>query len=803
MASFVPDTDKQLLPNSVAVSIDGTDVTETVFNIETNKIIIPSITSAVSITAVAETIDVAYQPLLYIATRAIANGNMIPLPYYPNSNTKLVMDAEVTGTIYTLLYGIKGPWNAPSTTNPQFYFAIRLSTTANWGMAWGSVRQDTSSASAGLLKTNSRFTFVCDKGEFSYLNNSNATHTQTLTAPAWTTSGQSDLNLKLFGQHNTTSTYSPEGKIYRVTIDEGSGTLLDYIPVVRLSDNVCGLYDLVNGSFLNNTSYPNNYVKPFIAVARSLTNVTNTILSSAKTGTSAKAVIGETWSCKYTPSSGYTFNRDDYVFQVIINNEDVTREVATYDVTTDSWTVTLIAHWGDNISITASAVERLYDEELEWMQSDGSAYINTGIKITGAIRFDIDLEVGKPESGSYYYLFGGCTTPTEGNMRVYRNSNGNWAWYYGAKSSSISGVQVDKVRCQNLTDARHVYVNNGHVAVSAQSFTTNIDFIIYSIYYENRVLPCPPVKIYSAKLYDYNGSTRVLVRDYIPVKKDGVGYLYDKVSGQLFGNANSEGAFVCGPVKSYMNAIIPFEDAAVKTICVEYWGDSKFPNEITQTEAAAVTSLGGKFYNNQDITTFHELKYFTGLSNLRHNNNDTSQFALSTLVEATVPSNMTDLYRAFKNTRKIESLDLSNLTGNSINLSEVAYCTSTKGKFNTVTLPRAKVNLSGAFRYTDLVTLNADGSDWSDSPNFSNTFYNISTFKNITGTIIGINQSISFSACPLTLASATNILNGLSSPGSGKTCTFKASMQTTYEADADFNAAVTTATANGWTIAYS
>jgi hypothetical protein len=42
----------------------------------------------------------------------------------------------------------------------------------------------------------------------------------------------------------------------------------------------------------------------------------------------------------------------------------------------------------------------------------------------------------------------------------------------------------------------------------------------------------------------YNGST--LVRSYIPVRKNGVGYLYDRVSGELFGNANSTGAFTYG-----------------------------------------------------------------------------------------------------------------------------------------------------------------------------------------------------------------------------------------------------------------
>lgn len=48
-------------------------------------------------------------------------------------------------------------------------------------------------------------------------------------------------------------------------------------------------------------------------------------------------------------------------------------------------------------------------------------------------------------------------------------------------------------------------------------------------------------KFYYAKIWD-NGT---LVRDYIPVRVGTTGYMYDKVSGQLFGNAGS-GSFTYG-----------------------------------------------------------------------------------------------------------------------------------------------------------------------------------------------------------------------------------------------------------------
>jgi CO dehydrogenase/acetyl-CoA synthase alpha subunit len=53
-------------------------------------------------------------------------------------------------------------------------------------------------------------------------------------------------------------------------------------------------------------------------------------------------------------------------------------------------------------------------------------------------------------------------------------------------------------------------------------------------------------KIFAFKLYNTNGD---LLGDYIPVRVGTVGYLYDRVSGKLFGNAGT-GDFVLGPDKA-------------------------------------------------------------------------------------------------------------------------------------------------------------------------------------------------------------------------------------------------------------
>ena len=60
---------------------------------------------------------------------------------------------------------------------------------------------------------------------------------------------------------------------------------------------------------------------------------------------------------------------------------------------------------------------------------------------------------------------------------------------------------------------------------------------------------------------------------------------------------------------------IVFADANVKALCVANW-DSNGDDELSEAEAAAVTSLGTVFKDNMTITSFDELQYFTGLTEI-------------------------------------------------------------------------------------------------------------------------------------------------------------------------------------------
>ena len=118
-------------------------------------------------------------------------------------------------------------------------------------------------------------------------------------------------------------------------------------------------------------------------------------------------------------------------------------------------------------------------------------------------------------------------------------------------------------------------------------------------------------------------------------------------------------------VANFRNAnIIEFEDNAVKQTCLQNW-DTNGDGELSIQEAAAVivfdgganTSLAYKF-NYVDFTTFHELRFFTGLEAL-----GAYSFSGNTHVTAvTLPNTITSIGNAaFNNCSKLSSITIPSL----------------------------------------------------------------------------------------------------------------------------------------------
>ena len=86
------------------------------------------------------------------------------------------------------------------------------------------------------------------------------------------------------------------------------------------------------------------------------------------------------------------------------------------------------------------------------------------------------------------------------------------------------------------------------------------------------------------------------------------------------------------------NSPIDFADATVKAICVEHW-DTNGDGMLSYDEAAAVTDLGSAFSYNKEITSFDELKYFTGLKSI----GEYAFYGCKGITSITIPNSVTSI----------------------------------------------------------------------------------------------------------------------------------------------------------------
>ena len=147
---------------------------------------------------------------------------------------------------------------------------------------------------------------------------------------------------------------------------------------------------------------------------------------------------------------------------------------------------------------------------------------------------------------------------------------------------------------------------------------------------------------------------------------------------------------------------ISFADPNVKAVCIENW-DTDGNGILSYAEAAAVSSLGEVFRNNKVITSFNELQYFTGLTEISAN-------AFSECAELTsvvIPDNVTRIGEgAFWCNRKLTSVNIPKNV-KSIEFGTFYSCHSLR----SVTLPQGLESIANwAFYHCDLDAINIPSS---------------------------------------------------------------------------------------------
>lgn len=191
-----------------------------------------------------------------------------------------------------------------------------------------------------------------------------------------------------------------------------------------------------------------------------------------------------------------------------------------------------------------------YDAEVEYLESSGTQYIDTGILPDGTTKVELrgvfEYSAGTARFGSR----AGATslqfdviTGSDNKVRIdfgtgtYANSQ----WTVG--QHIVSAIIIDALTKKATIE----YGGNidTHTYTSSFSSQSSYPLTLFAFNNAGNILLASDMTVSSFRCW----KSSVLIMDMIPVRVGTTGYMYDKVSGQLFSNAGT-GSFILGNDKN-------------------------------------------------------------------------------------------------------------------------------------------------------------------------------------------------------------------------------------------------------------
>ena len=259
----------------------------------------------------------------------------------------------------------------------------------------------------------------------------------------------------------------------------------------------------------------------------------------------------------------------------------------------------VLSNWPSSIaSISGGGGCLPYESEVEYLESTGTQYINTGIYPADGLSFDLKAALMTGSSASTWAFFGG--------RNRMGGSDGQCSWwnttgfyFYGWGNNNDSGGRVTRNFTVGTQYAFHIdktgitIDETRQTTFTQQTAPTETNYPIYLFNSNNGGAldsRAGNFRVYGFKIKS-NGAT---IRDFIPVRVERVGYLYDREHpyGGPFGNGlypnSGSGNFILGPDVIPLEYPIPLE-------APQYERPSDWP-DITEVLASHPASAKGYGY---------------------------------------------------------------------------------------------------------------------------------------------------------------------------------------------------------------
>ncbi len=190
-----------------------------------------------------------------------------------------------------------------------------------------------------------------------------------------------------------------------------------------------------------------------------------------------------------------------------------------------------------------------YDAEVEYIQSSGTQYIDTGIIYDSTVKVETKMRMLDRAACSLFGLYYNDGTARRWSLTA-GNNNGRLYYYLNTVTNKYKSFTAN-TWYTFILDSRYLTMNGTRYDSGASAFSTGTYEVPIYLFGRHNFQPnssISGVDMQGSNSLEYakiwKGTT--LVRDYISVRVGTIGCLYDKVSKTLFYSSGSSD-FAAGP----------------------------------------------------------------------------------------------------------------------------------------------------------------------------------------------------------------------------------------------------------------